>query len=402
MAAGPWIVVVSKLGERELTMDVRITKPLKSALSRRATITTLAAVLLVPLALNAALADTSPKATSDDAQMAALYAKAKTEGGNLTVYMGGDMPGQWDAIGNAFMKTFPEIKVNIVVDLSKYHDARIDNQLANKNLVPDMAVLQTLQDFDRWKQNGVLLNYKPIGWNNIFANAKDADGYWTGAFYGAFAPMIQKSELTGDPSSFKATDLLAPKYKDKLIFTYPNDDDAVLFGFKLLTEKYGWDWLKGIAAQNPALVRGLPNSSAGVSSGKYLASLATAGDPGQNAVAILDNSDPFISWAQRAAIFKAAQHPETAKLFVSWLVSAPVQKMAIASWTWSVRKDVAPPAWLKPLASYKNTDTTAFGKFMSDRAGVEMFRSQLELYFRPVTGVDPASPSAALGLTPGV
>jgi ABC-type Fe3+ transport system substrate-binding protein len=359
----------------------------------------LAAILLAAPAGVGARAD---EATSNDAaELAALYARAKAEGGTLTAYMGGDAPAQWDALQKAFTQQFPGIKLNIVVDLSKYHDARIDNQLANGALVPDVAILQTLQDFDRWKKEGVLLRYAPVGADKIFPNAKDAAGYWTGVFYGGFGAMISKSELHGTASSFKATDLLNPQFKDKLIFTWPNDDDAVLFGFKLLVDKYGWEWLKGIAAQHPALVRGVPNSSAGVSSGKYLASLATAGDPGQTAVAVLDNADPFVSWAQHGAIFKDAAHPEAAKLLLSWLVSAETQKNAIATWTWPVRKDVAGPAWLKPLADYKNTDPTAFAKFMSDRGAVEHFRSQLELYFGQVSGPDPASPEAPLGLAPG-
>ncbi|MDP4507557.1 hypothetical protein [Nonomuraea turcica] len=42
-----------------------------------------------------------------------------------------------------------------------------------------------------------------------------------------------------------------------------------------------------------------------------------------------------------------------------------------------MRKDVAPPTGLKPLADYTNTDPDAFSRFMSDRAVVERFRSQV-------------------------
>ncbi|MEE1830337.1 hypothetical protein [Streptomyces sp. SP17KL33] len=49
----------------------------------------------------------------------------------------------------------------MVVDYSKYHDARVDHQLATDSLVPDVVQLQTLQDFERWKRQGVLRPYKP-------------------------------------------------------------------------------------------------------------------------------------------------------------------------------------------------------------------------------------------------
>jgi hypothetical protein len=115
-------------------------------------------------------------------QLQALYDKAKPEGGKLTVYIGGDAPGQWDFIAKAFAAQFPGVDVRFVTDLSKYHDARIDDQLDNHDLVADVAILQTTQDFDRWKKQGDLLRYKPIGYDDIYANSKDPDGYWTGAF----------------------------------------------------------------------------------------------------------------------------------------------------------------------------------------------------------------------------
>jgi ABC-type Fe3+ transport system substrate-binding protein len=334
-------------------------------------------------------------------QLQALYQKAKAEGGKVTVYMGGDAPGQWDFITQAFTAQFPGIQVNVVVDLSKYHDARIDNQLALGDLVADVAILQTAQDFDRWKAAGELLRYRPVGWDKVFANAKDPDGYWTGAFYAAFSPIVNTSVAPADPSTFRATDLLSPTFKNTIIATYPNDDDAVLYQYQLNIERYGWDWLAGLVAQNPTFLRGVPGSAAGVANGSYLATPAAAGDPRPNGTVILPRYDRFISWAQRGAIFTRAKHKATAKLFVSWLSSATTQAKVIGSWTWSVRTDIAAPTGLKPLADYTTTDPTAFPKFMRDRAAIERFRSQVELYVGRVQGADPADPTGTLGRTPG-
>lgn len=338
---------------------------------------------------------------SEQKQLKALYAKAKAEGGKVTVYMGGDKAGQWDALAGAFAQQFPDVKLHLVTDLSKYQDGRIDNQLATHNLVADAAILQTAQDFDRWKKQGDLLKYKPISYGTVFDNAKDKDGYWTGVFYGAFSYIVNNKKLPAKPADFKGTNLLKPEYKNKLILTYPNDDDAVLFGFKQIIDKYGWSYLSKLAAQHPKLVRGVPNSSAGVTSGDYLAAIASAGDARPNGSLVFSNTERFISWAQRGAIFKRAKHKAGAKLFMSWLTSKNTQQAAVASWTWSVRKDVAPPAGLAALSSYKNTDPAAFAKFMANRGAVERFRNQVELYLGPVQGPDPADLKGTLGRTPG-
>ena len=339
--------------------------------------------------------------TSELDQLEALHRDAVAEGGEVTVYMGGDAPGQWDALADAFAQKFPDVQLHLVTDLSKYHDVRIDNQLATGDLVADVAILQTTQDFDRWKQQGDLLKYKPVGWDQVFANAKDKDGYYTGVFYGAFSYIVNNDLIPAHPGDFKGTDLLQPEYQDKLILTYPNDDDAVLFGFKQIVDKYGWDYLARLVAQHPTLVRGVPGSSAGVASGNYLASIAVGGDARPNGTQVFPDSERFNTWAQRGAIFKDAPHRAGAKLFLSWLTSQATQQYAIASWTWSVRKDVAPPAGLEPLSSYQNTDPSDFVRFMSNRAAVDRVRARVEQYVGPVEGPDPADPAGTLGDTPG-
>jgi len=343
----------------------------------------------------------SAATSTESDQLQALYQQAKTEGGKVTVYMGGDAPGQWDFIVQAFTAQYPGIQVNLVVDLSKYHDARIDNQLAMGDLIADVAVLQTTQDFDRWKAAGELLRYRPVGWNKVFSNAKDPDGYWTGVFFAAFSPVVNTGVLPADPATFRATDLLTPTFQNRIIATYPNDDDAVLFQYKLNIEQYGWQWLAGLVTQNPVFLRGVPGSVAGVANGSYLATPVGAGDARPNAIQVLPRQERFASWAQRGAILTRAKHKATAKLFVSWLTSAAAQASVIASWTWSVRSDITPPNGLKPLADYATTDPAAFPKFMSDRAAVERFRSQIELYVGRAQGGDPADPDNTLGRAPG-
>jgi ABC-type Fe3+ transport system substrate-binding protein len=367
----------------------------------------IAVALAITEASSVALAQPTSRAGAktstggEQQQLQALYEKAKAEGGRLTVYIGGDAPGQWDFIARAFSAQFPDVQLHLVTDLSKYHDARIDDQLANHDLVADAAILQTTQDFDRWKQQGDLLRYKPIGWDDVYANAKDADGYWTGAFYAAFSYVVNADRLPADPSAFRGTDLLQPAYKGKLIFTYPNDDDAVLFSFKQIIDTYGWKWLRDVMAQDPAFVRGVPNATAGVANGTYLATAGAAGDARPNGVQVLPAGERFASWAQRGAIFKDAKHKAAAKLFMSWLTSKATQSNVFASWTWSVRSDVAPPPGLQPLSAYKNTDPDAFARFMSDQAAVERFRSEVERYVGRVQGADPADPDNTLGRTPG-
>lgn len=68
--------------------------------------------------------------------------------------------------------------MNLTTDLSKYHDSRIDRDFYAGNESIDIAVLQTLQDFVRWKAQNRLMFYKPQNFSDIVNGEKDLDGAW--------------------------------------------------------------------------------------------------------------------------------------------------------------------------------------------------------------------------------
>src|SRR5436309_15289968 len=76
-----------------------------------------------------------------------LYADALREGGRLVVYAGGDTASQQDGTEQAFRTRFPGLNLTTVVGYSKFHDARVDNQIATGTLIPDVVALHTLHDF---------------------------------------------------------------------------------------------------------------------------------------------------------------------------------------------------------------------------------------------------------------
>ncbi|MCT6795170.1 extracellular solute-binding protein [Klebsiella pneumoniae subsp. pneumoniae] len=321
-----------------------------------------------------------------------IYKAALAEGGRVIVYAGGDTADQQDGMKKAFESRFPGVTLDVVVDYSKFHEARIDNQVATHSLVPDVIQIQTLQNFPRWKKEGILQPYKPLGWDKIYPAFRDADGAYTGIFVDAFSNVIN-TKLLPDEKSWprEAKDYLRPEFKGKIVLTYPTDDDAVLFWFKQVVDKYGWGYVADLAKQEPIFVRGTQAPADMVESGEAAVTFSTDGSlvPSEGAASrfVLPKEDPFVAWPQQAAILKGAKHPEAAKLYLNWLLDKETQKNVW--YMWSVRTDVAPPAGYKPIWEYKNGDPTAFGKFLADRGAVERFRSQIGLYLGETKG-DPS------------
>ena len=369
--------------------------------SRRAVIkfaavaaTGLALPLSVGGAASAAVAEGEEADRSDDQSalsrhLRRLHQRALDEGGQLVVWAGGDSPTQEEPTRQAFIEAFPGIDITIKVDLSKYHVPRIDRQLALGELEPDVATLQTLNDFDYWKSQGALLPYKPWGWRRVYDAYKDPDGAYIGFTVYSFGRVSNTTLVSEAEAPRDAQDFLAPRFRDQLVFTYPNDDDAVLYAFYLVVQQYGLEYMERLMEQRPQFVRGAPAALMAVASGQKLASFASfaplATIPGLPVRYSVPRRDPFMSWAQTAAIFKQARHPAAAKLYLTWLLTKERQRQASQ---WSVRRDVAPPPGWQPITAYR-TQLTGFRDFMRDRALVERFRGVVETFVGPVQGPSP-------------
>ena len=92
-------------------------------------------------------------------------------------------------------------------------------------------------------------------------------------------------------------------------------------------------------------------------------------------------------WPQGAGIFASTNRPESAKLFMSWMMSDAVQSALVGE------------TGTFPLMVTNSTNTTVwadqsvapshFGKFMADRETVEWWRFQFESFLGPPQGASP-------------
>jgi ABC-type Fe3+ transport system substrate-binding protein len=362
------------------------------SVSRRSLLAAGAVLGVGAAAGTAGTASANPGGSEERASLEQLHRAAVAEGGHLVMYAGGDTPTQQDGTKAAFEAAFPDVKLTIVVDYSKYHDVRIDNQYATGDVVPDVVQLQTLHDFTRWKKLGKLLQYRPAGFSKVHPLFKDPDGTSVGVSALAFS-FFQAQGLAVSPR-----DLAKPEWQGRIASAYPHDDDAVLYLYKLYVDAFGWDWLAALAGRGVEFARGSHTPGIAVGSGRKAVGIGTAGSllgtgPARWSV---PSDAPFMAWGQRAAILKVAKRPAAAKLYLNWQLSAAQQRASFNGW--SVRTDITPDGGLKPLWTYPNANIEGFTSFMADRAEVERWKQTFALYLGEVTG--PPTPGT-LGLRPG-
>ena len=313
-----------------------------------------------------------------------LYEKAKLEK-ELVIYGGGPTT-LYDAPAKAFEQKYPGIKVTIHAGFSNVLDEQINQQIKNKKLDVDLAILQTAQDFIRWKKEVVLARFKPAGWREIDKSFKDRDGYYVGVFVTTVSYAYNKDLVKPDDAPKSAVDFLKPEFKGKMISCYPHDDDITLYLFYTLVQRYGWDWMTKYMANGAQFVQGHLGVSRALASGEAVVSVDSypnfslreqrAGKPVEISFSKID---PTPVWAQTAATFKDSPHPNTARLFLSWFLEKEQQSKLD---TWSPRQDVAPPAGLPPLFSIKLANN--YPAFISNTELVTDLRKRFEALTGPV------------------
>ena len=165
------------------------------------------ALLLSSAALAIAAATSASAASLDE-----LAAAAKAEGELTVIALPHDWCGYGDVI-DGFKKKYG-LKVNELNPDAGSGD-EIEAIKANKGnkgpQAPDVIDVG-LSFGPSAKAEGLLQPYKVSTWDSIPASQKDAEGYWTGDYYGVLSFEVNKDIVKTMPADW--ADLLKPEYKN--------------------------------------------------------------------------------------------------------------------------------------------------------------------------------------------
>jgi ABC-type Fe3+ transport system substrate-binding protein len=336
---------------------------------------------LLPICIGAALLTTTAVARADTVEQ--LYEKAKAEK-SLLFYAGGPTA-PYEARIKQFQQKFPGIQVSVSGGFSNVLNQQIEQQLSNKKLEVDFAFFQTVQDFVNWKRRDILLAFKPEGFEQIIPNLRDPDGAYMAFAAVAIAYAYNTKLVRNEDVPKSALDFLMPAFQGKLISVYPHDDDAALYLFHLIVQKYGWNWMDRYMANKPHFIQGHLPVARAIADGKMTATLdatiTTAGGLKRQGAPIeiaFPAEDEVPVFTVTGGILKDAPHPNAAKLFLTWYLGKEQQARL---GTFSPRLDVPPPQGFKPLTSYKIAN--AFREFITDDKLIADLRKRFEAYTGP-------------------
>src|ERR1700704_6486261 len=308
-----------------------------------------------------------------------LYEQAKSEK-TLVLYAAGPTEPH-ERFAKEFQQRFPGLTVALTGGFSNAINGVINKQIKDKKVTVDMAFFQTVQDFVGWKKQGALLEFKPEGSDAIAPNFRDPDGAYTAVLVNPIADAYNTKRIRPEDAPKSALDFLKDQFNSKLITVYPADDDATLYLFHTIVEKYGWGYMDKYIANKPTFIQGHLGVARSVATGENAATFDATSSAwrfkreGQPIEVLFSEADETPVFTVTAGIFKEAPHPNVAKLYLTWYLAKEQQSR---TGTFSSRADVPPPAGLAPLSSY-NIDS-GFRALVSDESRLTELRKRFGGY----------------------
>lgn len=324
-------------------------------------IRTLLAVAVVAVvaglaSLNAAYAD-----GATDKRIAALYEAAKKEGEVIFYTTGRKAYNK--KFSKFWKKKFPDVKLKMLRKNSGKMIQTFAAELAAGKPRPDVISISAPYMAQIWQDKGLYAPYKPLTFDKIDARFKDPDGHWMSRnvflLLGAYNTNMIKDEARL-PKKF--TDLLDPKWKDKLLSAHPQTAGSSRTFYATVVRNNiagGWKFLEKLGKQNLFYTRGNSSAARMVVAGERPLAVAisshnivVAMDKGQ-AIKWFAYDDGAIINHSPMGILKSGKHPNAAKLLVEWTFSMEGQAQ-LARWgrQWGSVAGVEPPKGMPPLTKF--------------------------------------------------
>jgi ABC-type Fe3+ transport system substrate-binding protein len=334
----------------------------------------------IPYLLAGACLVSASARAAEQLDLAALYRAAAAEG-EVSLY-GQGPPRVYADWVSGFEAKYPKLRVRVTG--GRYELAtKIDDQIAAQKLDADLAAVQTASDYVRWRGQGALMAFRPPGFDKIPADFKDAEGRYLGLSINVVGFAYNPAGLAGAAPPKTIPDFLGAAFQDKIVSTYPHDDDVTLFNYSHIVEKYGWGFMGRLMAQRPKFVRSHILVADVTASGERPVTFDQIA--AFNKVTFVVPEDvPLSVFPVTTGIFAKAPHPNAAKLFLAFLLSPEYQARMASRGDWPIRTDAPPPKGFKPIGEYRAA--TNYIAFVADQARVKELREKFEKIIGPPTG----------------
>jgi iron(III) transport system substrate-binding protein len=241
-----------------------------------------------------------------------------------------------ETLAKAFQARYPGIAVRVKRSGAERVFQRIGKEEEIRLYEVDVVCSTDAAHFVRWKREGWLAPFLPQDAAAYLpAEQVDADGMYATAF-ALLSPIGYNTNLVKPedaPKSF--ADLLAPKWKGKIVKANPGYSGVILTATFELARDLGWAYFEKLAQQQVTQVQSaydppqrLAHGESAIQADGAESDLLLLKEQGAPVEAVYaTEGTPLIT--APSAVFQSAPNPNAARLFQSFLFSADAQQLLI-------------------------------------------------------------------------
>jgi len=238
-----------------------------------------------------------------------------------------------EKVAKLFETAYPGVKVEVHRTGSQRVLQRVMQELAANIKNVDVIHTSDAGHFVLLKSKNLLMKYTPAGVEAFPAGFKDPDGYHYGlrATINVIAYNTKAVPAAEAPKTWK--DLLAPKWKGKLVTAHPGYSGVISTHVLALIHLHGWDYFKQLAQNSVMIVQSAVDPAGIVASGERVVAV-NGGEytfyqtkKKGNPLEIVYPKEGVPLVVSPSAIVAAAPHPNAAKLFTDFTFGREVQQV---------------------------------------------------------------------------
>jgi iron(III) transport system substrate-binding protein len=208
----------------------------------------------------------------------------------------------------------------------------------------------------KYKEAGWIKQYLSPRINDMSAEMVEVvfhkpDGWWTPTLQDFQLISYNSKHISEKDAPKSWTDLLDPKFKDKMAHADPRYSGTAMLTVTALADHYGWDYYEKLGKNNLMITRGhgallqmMIGGERPVAAEMLFfvgGSAAKKGEP----IEMVFPTDGAVPTPWQSYISSAAPHPNAARLFLEFLLSEEIQTLAVEKGTlYPVIKGVDNPA----------------------------------------------------------
>lgn len=249
-------------------------------------------------------------------------------------------------IVEGFKAKYPDIEIDYQSAGAGKIMAKLEAERQSGHIMADVIWTSEVPDFYQMRNDGMLEKYQPTVFNEILNPFDDYDGSFTAARLGTLGIVINTEKVSTPPKGWEEI-ATSPTYKGAFGIADPALSGTAYMSVALLEKQFGWDYFIHLHDNGAIKSKGSGRVVDDTANGTLNACLGvdyiTASKIDKGAALKMIYPPENIMVPSPIAILKDAEHKESAKKFVDYVLSQEAQQKVANAGTVPVRTDVEIP-----------------------------------------------------------